>query len=677
MKEPEEDTNKANTQKNGESNNAVINKSIPQELIEENAFAEKKIKALHPLQSRIIAEITARTEQKEFSLPVLKNGFYYGRKFEREKKYPVFYRSPKADKKQKQIIADINEMAGHADYFDFDNFEISPNNQIMAYAYDTEGEGNFRIQFKDLLKDTPLPDALENSEGSMAWSSDNEYLFYIINAPITLRPYCLMRHKIGENPKNDICLYREKDEAYSLSVSTSKSGEYIFPEIEGNNSTEVWYLPADKPLGTFKCFAKRKKAVEYYIEHIPGGFAVLTNENAKNFKLLKTDLAPLKTGKPTVLIPETSKYIDDFEVFSQYIVLKTRKNALSGFLIFNLLTKKQYEISFDEEVFECNISDNEVFESKVFRYEYTSFTCPDTIWDYDMQSRQSRQMYKKKVNTGFNPENYIGRRLHAEAADGKKIPLSLVHKKGLKLNGNNPLLIYGYGAYGENSEVSFSRSLISLLDRGFIYALAHVRGGSELGQDWYEDGKMMNKKNSFLDFIACTKYLHTQKYSKPKLTFAHGESAGGLLVGAVANMRPELYKACVAEMPFVDVAATMSNKDLPLTAGEYEEWGNPQNPKEFKYILSYSPVDRVKPQDYPDMFIISALNDSRVSYKEALKWVKKLRTANTGANDIILKVELNGGHFGASDRPGQIAEISLVYAYLIKHAETEKTRQAK
>jgi oligopeptidase B len=679
MKEPEEDKNRVITNNTpnpkdfaSEKTNKAIPKAIPEELVKENTFAQKKLKALQALQKDIITEITARTEQKEYSLPVLKNDFYYGRKFEREKKYPVFYRRPKDNKSRIQIIADLNKMAGNADYFDFDNFEISPDNRIMAYATDTEGEGNFRLRFKNLLYDTPLPEVIENCEGSMVWSADNNYLFYIINAPVTLRPFCLMRHKIGDNPKNDICLYREKDEAFSLTVSISKSGEYIFLETEGNNSNETWYLHAEKPLGKFNCFAERKKNLEYYIEHIPGGFAVLTNEHAKNFKLLKSTIGPKKESKTELLIPESSKYIDDFEVFRKFIVLKTRENALSGFLIFDLFSQKKHKISFDEEVFECNISDNEEFESTVFRFEYTSFTCPDTIWDYNMQNRENKLMYKKKVNTGFNPQNYIGRRLYAQAPDGKKIPISLVHKKDLKLNANNPLLIYGYGAYGENSEVSFSRSLISLLDRGFIYALAHVRGGSELGQDWYEDGKMMNKKNSFLDFIACTEYLHAQKYSKPKLTFAHGESAGGLLVGAVANMRPDLYNACVAEMPFVDVAATMSNKDLPLTVGEYEEWGNPENRQEYDYILSYSPVDRVKPQNYPDMLIISALNDSRVSYKEALKWTKKLRAANTGSSDIVLKVELNGGHFGPSDRPGQIAEISLVYAYLIRQAEKEK-----
>lgn len=644
-------------------------------LEKENAAVAEHLKPLMPLQTVLENEIKSRTEKEERSLPFLKNGYWYHSLMAADEKYPVFCRKKDEQGAEESLIADVNTLADNEEYFDFDGFEISPDNCIMAYAFDTKGEGNFTIRFSELSRNSTLPDELTNCDGSMAWSTDGSYFFYITNAPGTLRPYCLMRHRMGDNPQNDSCLYRERDEAFSLSVGTAKSGEYIFLEIEGNNSTEVWYLPADKPLGSFTEFVSRKHHAEFFVEHAKQGFVVLTNKQADNYKIVLSKSRKYDELTNQELIPESRDYfIDDFEVFSEFLVLKIRKNAAPGFLIYGFETEETHSIAFDEEVFECHIADNELFESPVFRYEYSSFTTPDSIYDYDLRTGSKQLKYQKKVNTGFLADNYVSRRLYALSADGTKVPVSLVHHISLKTEGNNPLLLYGYGAYGETTDLSFGRALISLIDRGFVYAVAHVRGGGELGKKWYEQGKMLSKKNSFKDFISCAEFLHKKGYSKPNLTFAHGESAGGLLVGAAANMRPDLFRAVIAEMPFVDVVSTMKNKKLPLTVGEYSEWGHPDNKEEYRYMLSYSPVDRVKAQAYPEMYIISALNDSRVSYREALKWALKLRKKNTGPHPVLLRVDMNGGHFGASDRPGQIAETAGLYAFLIHRAEQEKAK---
>ena len=646
--------------------NNIDNPKVIEYLEDENKYIDKKLSNTKDLQKTIFDEILSRIQPKDSSVPFYDNGYFYYSRYEPQKEHPVNCRKKGSLESKEEVIFDENEMAVGYPFFELESFDFNPANKLVAYGIDTIGKRQYEIRVKDTKSGKVLPDVVKNTDGTVVWTNDNKSFYYVKKDNETLREYKVCKHTLGTDTTKDVTVYQENDEAFYVSVYRSKSDKYIYIASESTSSTEYRILQTADLNGKFKVFQKREKNHEYQIVHNNDKFYILSNYKAENFRVFET--SENKTDKKywkEVILHDKNKLIEEVDIFKNFLVLKERENSLINIRIINLKTKNQKYLKFKDEVYEVWLSDNNDFNTDKLRIGYSSLTTPVSYYDYNMKTGKQVLLKQKSAGENFKSGNYESKRLYATAKDGVKIPISLVYRKGISLNGNNPLLIYGYGAYGYSSETYFSRSLISLLDRGFVYAIAHVRGGQELGRKWYEDGKLLKKKNTFTDFVACTKFLHNKGYSKPSKTFAEGGSAGGLLVGAVANSNPELYTGIVAEVPFVDVITTMLDNSIPLTTGEFDEWGNPSKKKYFDYMLSYSPYDQIKKQKYPAILATAGLYDSQVQYWEPAKWVAKLRDFNESDNPIFLYTNLDAGHGGASGRFEPYKETSLIYAFIL------------
>ncbi len=632
-------------------------------LTKENDYLDNTLGHTKNFQAKLYDEIVSRIKQKDESVPYRDNGYYYYNRYEEGKEYPVYCRKKGSLDAAEEILLDVNQMAKGYNYYQVKGLSVSKNSKLLAFGVDTLSRRIYTIYIKNLETGEILSDKIENSTGSSVWANDNKTLFFTIKDD-TLRPYKLVRHIIGSNL--DKMVYHEKDNTFDLYLWKSKSNKYIFAFSNSTLSTEIHFLDADQPAGKFKLIQKRERDHEYNVVHFRNDFYILTNWNAKNFKLMKT--AVNKAGKENwqeVIAHRDDVLLCSIEMFKNFMVLDERRLGLTQIRIINNNSGNEHYLEFSEPAYEASISTNREFDTNILRFNYSSLTTPNSKYDYNMDSRERELLKRQEVVGNFDPLKYITERTTAIANDGQKIPISIVYKKGLKKDSNNPLLLYGYGSYGLTIDASFSSARLSLLNRGFVFAIAHIRGGQTMGRSWYEDGKLLKKKNTFTDFIACAEELIIQKYCNPEKLFAMGGSAGGLLMGAVVNLRPDLWKGVVAAVPFVDVISTMLDESVPLTTGEFDEWGNPNEKEYYDYILSYSPYDNVEKKDYPSMLVTAGLHDSQVQYWEPAKWVAKLRELKTDNNQLFLFTEMEAGHGGASGRFEIYKTTALKYAFIL------------
>lgn len=643
------------------------NPEVIKYLEDENKYLFEKLKHTEKLQETLFDEIASRIKPDDKSVPYKDNEYYYYQRYEEQKEHPVYCRTKYNLNNPEEILLDVNELAEGHPYFHVADFSISFDNKLMAFSIDTLGRRRYEIHFKNLETDKELTDIISDTDGELVWANDNKTVFYIKKDDETLREFQVWKHILGTPPEEDKLIFEEDDEAFYVSVSKSKSDKYIFIASYSTLSSEYQILNAEKPNDNFRIIIPRSENHEYHIEPHGNDLFISTNYGeSKNFKIVKTSLINPNIETAREIIPyDKNIFIEDFDVFKDYLVVNERKDGLMYLKVINLKNNESKYIDCGENAYEIWISDNDEYNTDILRFGYSSLTTPTSYYDYNMKTGEKKLLKQKFVGNNFKKENYESKRLFATAPDGIKIPISIVYKKGLKLNGQNPMLIYAYGSYGYSSDLAFRSSILSLLNRGFVYAIAHVRGGQELGRKWYEDGKLLHKKNTFTDFIACTKYLQDIGYTSAQLSFAEGGSAGGLLMGAVSNMKPDLYAGIVSEVPFVDVVTTMLDENIPLTTGEYDEWGNPHKKKYYNYILSYSPYDNVKKQDYPAMFITAGLHDSQVQYWEPAKWTAKLREYNTSNHPIYLYTNMDAGHSGMSGRYKAYKETALIYAFIL------------
>jgi oligopeptidase B len=647
------------------------NPKVIRYLEDENEYLTFKLKHTEGLQDTLYNEINGRIKPDDSSVPYIDNEYYYYERYSESNEHPVYCRKSGSMDAEEEILLDVNKLAEGFPYYYLNDIIITENNQLMAYSSDTSGRRKYDIRFRNLITGVDLSEVISNTDGEPEWAADNKTLFYIRKDETTLREFQVWKHKIGHPVDDDVLVYEEMDDEFSISLFKTKSDNEIFIGSYNTISTEYRFIDSEKPDNEFKVVFPRRKEHEYYLESHGDDLYVLTNEKgAVNFKILKTSIKNPDLKKAEVVVAhDKDVFIEDFEVFNDWLIVNERKNGLIYLKILNLKDHSSHYLDCGEEAYEIWISDNYEYDTDVLRFGYSSLTTPASWFDYNMKTKERVLLKQQFAGNDFDKNNYESKRLYATGRDGVQIPLSLVYRKGMKLDGNNPLLIYGYGSYGYSSEVFFSESILSLLDRGFIFAVAHVRGGQELGREWYDDGKLLKKKNTFYDFIDCTKYLHQTGWSNPEKTFAMGGSAGGLLVAVVANMNPELFRGIVAEVPFVDVVTTMLDENIPLTTGEYDEWGDPNEKKYYEYMLSYSPYDQVRKQDYPAMLITAGLHDSQVQYWEPAKWAAKLRDYNTGKNPVYLYTIMDAGHGGVSGRYKANKDIALIYAFMLDMLE--------
>jgi oligopeptidase B len=630
----------------------------------ENAYTTEMMKHTEAFREEIYQEIVGRIKQTDMSVPYRLNGYDYFTRYEEGKEYPVYCRKKAAPEAEEDVMLNVNEMAAGYSFYDIEDWEVSPDNKLIAYSVDTFSRRQYTIYIKNLETGKETSDIIGNTSGPVTWANDNKSLFYV-EKDETLRPYKIYRHTMGENKTGDILVYHEPDTTFGTLIYKTKSKKYLIIEAYSTLSSEFRFLNADNPAGDFTIFQPREADLLYDIDHYNDTFFIRTNLEAKNFRLMKTPIA--RTGKEnwSEVIPHRQDvYLDDFELFNGYLVVSEKIKGLDQLRIININTKEDFFIGFEEPAYSLSFSDNPEFNTTLLRFSYTSLTTPNTIYDFNLVTKERMMLKQQEVLGNYKDEDYVTERLFAVAADSVKVPVTIVYKKGLVRNGKNPLFIEGYGSYGYSSDPSFSAHRITLLDRGFIFAIAHVRGGQELGRQWYEDGKLLKKKNTFTDFIACTEFLIRENFTSPEYCFAWGGSAGGLLMGAIANMRPDLYKGIIAPVPFVDVVTTMLDESIPLTTGEYDEWGNPYEKVYYDYMLSYSPYDNVKAMNYPALLVTTGLHDSQVQYWEPAKWVAKLRSMKTDNNPLFLFTEMEYGHGGASGRFETYREIAREYAFI-------------
>lgn len=644
-----------------ERSNSDVNKYLEAE----NKYTETMMIHTEDFQVRLYKELVGRIKETDISVPEKVDEYYYYFRTEEGKQYPIYCRKKGSLEAAEEVLLDQNVLAlGHR-YFRIGVYEVSPNHQLLAYSSDTTGSETYTLYVKDLVRGELLEDMISNTYYSVEWASDNQTLFYNV-LDDAKRPYKLFRHRLGADPKQDALVYHEKDESYYLSVSKTKSKEYLKLELGSNTTSEVRYLKADDPTGNFKILHPREHEMEYYIEHHGSKFYVLTNDRAKNFKLMEVSVSdPSKRNWKEFLPHRDSVKIDAFDTFENYLVVYEREKGLKKIRIIRMPNKESHYVDFPEPVYTFSPAENRDFHTTVVRFNYTSLVTPRSVFDYDMNTRTRELKKQYEVLGGYDPTLYQSERIFATASDGSKIPISLVYKKGIATNGQNPLYLTGYGSYGASSDPSFSSNRLSLLDRGFVFAIAHIRGGGEMGRYWYDQGKLLEKKNTFTDFIACAEHLIAQQYTSSDKLVISGGSAGGLLMGAATNMRPDLFKIVVARVPFVDVINTMMDASIPLTVTEFEEWGNPRDREYYEYMKTYSPYDNVEAKEYPTMLITAGFNDPRVAYWEPAKWAAKLRVLKTDKNLLFLKTNMGAGHGGPSGRYDYLKEIAFEYAFVL------------
>ncbi len=631
----------------------------------ENAYTEAQMKRTKRLQEKLYREMVARIKQDDVSVPYRKHGYLYYHRYEKGKEYPVYCRK-KSENAAEEILLDVNKMAEGYAYYHVSGLYVSPDNRILAFGEDTLSRRKYTLRFLDLETGEFLPDRIENTPGSAAWANDSKTVFYNTRDE-TLRPSATRRHRLGTSPGEDALVFDEKESTFYHGVYRSKSGKYIMLVSESTLTTEYRYIPADDPLAAPVVIQERVRGLEYHPSDVGDVFYILTNDNAKNFKLVAAPAKHPGRGNWKEIIPHREEVLlERAEFFEDRYVVQERSNALPRLRILGYRGKVDEYIQFDEEAYDVWIGTNPEFDTQILRYGYESMTTPNTTYDYHMITGEQELKKQREVLGDFDPADYETRRIRAKADDGTGVPMSMVYRKDTPQDGSAPLVLYGYGSYGMNMDPYFSSVRLSLLDRGFIYVIAHIRGGQERGREWYEEGKLLNKMNTFTDFIDCADHLVKEGYTTYGKLVAMGGSAGGLLMGAVANMAPEKFAGIVAQVPFVDVVTTMLDESIPLTTSEYDEWGDPNEKKYYEYMLRYSPYDNVKAQDYPHMLITTGLHDSQVQYWEPAKWTAKLRDMKTDDNLLLLKTEMDYGHGGASGRFQVYKEVAFEYAFILK-----------
>lgn len=643
------------------------NEEVISYLNEENEYYSKMTAHTKDFQNSLFEEMKSRIKEDDESVPYKYNGYWYIVKFEKGKDYPIYYRKKGTLEAKAELLFDCNEMAKGHSYFKLVGISISPNNKLVSYGIDTTGRRQYTINIKDIESGEKLDDMLENTTGGATWANDNKTLFYTLKNAKTLRSEKIYKHKLGTNTEDEL-VYHETDDTFGTSVYKSKSRKYLIISCYSTLTTEFRILNADTPDEEFKIFQPREKGLEYSIYHYNGAFYVLTNKDkATNFKLVKTlENQTTKEFWEDVIPHRENVLIEDIDIFKDFLVVSERENGLNKIRIKSWNGDTEYYLPFTNETYTAYTTSNIDFNTTILRYGYNSLTTPASIIDFDMVTKVKTVKKEQEVLGGkFNKENYVSERVWATAQDGTKIPISLVHHKNIKRNKNTPLLLYAYGSYGSTIDPYFSTIRLSLLDRGFVYAIAHVRGGEYLGRQWYENGKLLTKKNTFTDFIDCSKFLIENEYTSPKHHYAMGGSAGGLLMGVVINEAAHLYNGVVAQVPFVDVVTTMLDDSIPLTTGEYDEWGNPNDKVYYDYMKSYSPYDNVKKDTFPNMLITAGLHDSQVQYWEPAKWIAKLRDYNENGSTLLLKTNMEAGHGGASGRFEAIKEDAEEFAFLL------------
>ncbi len=567
---------------------------------------------------------------------------------------------------------DIDALAkGHA-YYSATGFSVSPDNKLLAFGVDKVSRRQYTINIKNIETGEIYKDAITNTEGDGVWANDNKTVFYTSKNPVTLLSEKIKKHKLGADAKTDVVVYDEKDNTNYIGVGRSKNGKYIFVVSGGTLSNEFRMIDANEPESAFKVFSHRTKDLLYDVIPVDGKFYIKTNWNAKNFRLMECSLDKTEKEYWKEVIPNRSDVLlESVEEFKNYVVLSERKNGLPELRVLKN-DGSDFYIKFEEPVYNAVVGANPEYSNETLRYSYTSLTTPSTVYEYNLETKEQKQLKQQEVVGGYDPKDYVTERLFATAKDGTKIPIALVYKKGFEKNGSSPLLLYGYGSYGSSSDVGFSSPRLSLLNRGFVFAIANIRGGQEMGRHWYEDGKLMKKKNTFTDFITCGEYLIEQKYTSKGHLYGHGGSAGGLLMGAVVNLAPDLWNGVIADVPFVDVINTMLDESIPLTTNEFDEWGNPKQKAAYEYMKSYSPYENVEKKAYPNMLVTTGLHDSQVQYFEPAKWVAKLRATKTDKNILLLKTNMEFGHGGASGRFDYLKDVSLRWAFLFALEGIEK-----
>ena len=635
-------------------------------LEDENAYREAVMKETENLQEELYEEIVGRIKQTDQSVPYRKNGYYYYTRYEEGKEYPIHCRKKGSMEAEEEIMLNVNEMAeGHA-YYSVTGLSMSTNNRYLTFGVDTVSRRKYTLHVKDLQTGEILADQVPLTTGGSTWANDNQTIFYTTKDEQTLRSDAIHKHVLGTPVEKDELVYREEDETFGTFVYKTKSEKYIVIGSASTLTNEYRVMEADQPGGEFRIIQPRTRGLEYSISHFGDHFYIVTNLEAKNFRLMKTPLDRTTKEHWEEVIPHREAVmLEGIELFSNFMVVDERSEGLNNLRVIDMRDGSEHYLEFWEEVYTAGISYNPEFDTETLRFSYTSLTTPYSTFDYNMVTREKELLKQQEVLGDFDPENYEAKRIYGTAADGQKIPMSIVYRKGLELDGENPALIYGYGSYGFTMDPRFSSVRLSLLDRGFVYAIAHIRGGQIYGRPWYEDGKLLNKMNTFTDFNSCSEALINEGYTNPDKLFAMGGSAGGLLMGAVINLRPELYKGVIAAVPFVDVVTTMLDESIPLTTSEYDEWGNPNEKAFYDYMLSYSPYDQVEAGAYPHMLVTTGLHDSQVQYWEPAKWVAKLRDMKTDDNLLLMYCNMDTGHGGASGRYERYRETAMEYAFLL------------
>ncbi len=630
----------------------------------ENNYVDTMMKGTKQFQATLFNELKSRIKEKDESVPIYKNGYFYYTRTNDGEQYFKYCRKKSSLNAKEEVLLDVDALAKGSSYYSVNGFSVSPNQKLLAYGVDKVSRRQYTIYIKNLETGEIFKDAITNTEGDAVWANDNKTIFYTSKNEITLLAEKIKTHLLGTPSQTDVTVYHEKDNTNFISVDKSKNEAYIFIQSGGTLTTQIRFINANKPNSDFKVFAARTKNVLYEVKPVENKFLIRTNWNAKNFRLMECPLDKTEKENWKEIIPNRKNVLlESVDEFKDYIVLLEREKGLNQL---NILKNSgsNYYIKFDEPVYSIFGSSNPQFNSKKFRYQYTSLTTPITTFDYNLETQQQKQIKQQKVLGGYNPKNYETQRLFATAPDGTKIPIALVYKKGFEKNGNAPLLLYGYGSYGITSDAYFSSLRLCLLNRGFVFAIANIRGGQEMGRQWYEDGKLMKKTNTFTDFIACGEFLIAQKYTSAKHLYANGGSAGGLLMGAIVNLAPNLWNGIIAEVPFVDVVNTMLDESIPLTTNEFDEWGNPKQKEVYEYLKTYSPYENITPKKYPNMLVTTGLHDSQVQYFEPAKWVAKLRATKTDNNVLLFKTNMAFGHGGASGRFDYLKDEALQYAFL-------------
>ena len=634
-------------------------------LNKENTYTDEVLKPLDGFREDLFQEMKSRIKETDMSVPYYSDGWFYYSRYEEGKEYPIYCRKEKSLDTPEKIMLDVNKLADGFDYYQVSGLSLSSNKKILAYGVDNVSRRIYTIHFKNLETGEVYPFSIENTTGDSVWANDNETVFFT-RKDESLRPFQIWKYSFGDDVNKAEIVFEEDDETFNCFIYKSKSKQYLFLGSSSTLTSEIQFLNADNPDGNWKLIHRRERGLEYGVGHQDNKFYVHTNYEAQNFRLMEVEVEnPNKDNWKEVIPHRPDILLEDIEMFTNYLVLEERVEGISQIRVINHTTGDDHYVNFGDSAYSAFATSNMEFDSKILRISYTALKTPSTLFDYDMDTREFTTLKEQEVLGDFDKNDYLSQRLMIEARDGQKVPVSLVHHKNTKIDGKAPMLLYAYGSYGHTIDPYFSTVRLSLLDRGFVFAIAHIRGSETLGRQWYENGKLLNKKNTFYDFIDCGKWLVANNYSATDNLFAMGGSAGGLLMGAIVNLEPQMWKGVVAQVPFVDVVTTMLDESIPLTTGEFDEWGNPKEKEFYDYIKSYSPYDNVEAKDYPNMLVTTGLHDSQVQYWEPAKWVAKLRDLKTDDNILLLQTEMDFGHSGASGRFESLKEVALEYAFIL------------